>query len=266
MTMQRTTLLLVAAAMACGFTTRAAAQNPTVNFSSLEVLLAEPDRMDLHKLALWAGWATQQYEYNMPFIEITNPSDAPSAITSFEMSIGDTAFQFSNQFLRKEDTNAGAFPANGTDYAFTGYSTPDIEFDTSVDEDGDLLVIDFTDGGLMPGETVRFQVDINRDPDEPNEKLFADYTSVFFKSDGSDDTSENSEIVITFEGGDEWRGTLPNQDIDGSITQFFQRARPYSVPQQGVMVGPIPIVPEPAAGLLAALGVATIGARSKRRR
>lgn len=265
MTKQRVIQLMLAAAFVGGFATRAAAQGPTVNFSSIEVLLAQPDRMDLQKLALWAGWATQQYEYNMPFIEISNPSDATQAITSFEMSIGDTKFQFSKAFLRKEDTNAGAFPANGIDYAIAGYSTPDIEFESSIDNGGDLLVVDFTDGGLLPGEVVRFQVDIDRDANQPTQKLFADYTSVFFKSDGSTDTSQNSEITVTFADGSDVNLVLPNQNVDGAISRFFQSARPYSTPQQGVKfsVPLVPVIPEPSAGLLAGLALAALGARRR---
>lgn len=244
--------------------TAGSAQAVMISFSNLETVLADPDDKDSMMTALWTGWATQLYEYNMPFVELVNDADAPSAIEEFRMSIGDTDYQFSNEFLRKEDTNSYPYEANG-EYAITGYSTPDIDFTTSVEQDGDILVIDFGPDGLAPGETVRFQVDINGDNSEM--MVFADYLSVFMTPNGGDDTSNNSVIEVTYVDPEITADplTLPNFTVSSDVVSFLQSPRPYSTMQPidvfpGTTIDPIP---EPTAGLLALLAAASFATRRR---
>ncbi len=233
----------------------ASAQAATINFSSLETVLADPDDKNSMMTALWTGWATQLYEYNMPFIELTNESDAPAPIMSFTMTIGDEDYQFSNEFFRKGNTNSHPYPADGS-WAIAGYSTPDVDFTSSIADDGNELTVDFGDVGLQPGETVRFQVDIDRDRE--GLMMFADYTSVFFGK---------SKISLDFAGIDQdpTEVTLPALPVSADVAMFLQNPRPYNV-MQPIDVFPdttIDVIPEPTTTLLASL--AAIGFVARRR-
>lgn len=239
----------------------ASAQAATINFSSLETVLADPTDMNSKMTALWTGWATQLYEYNMPFIELSNEADSPAAISSFTMTIGDTNYGFSNEFFRKESTNSFPYPADGS-WAIAGFSTPDIDFTSSIADDGDTLIVNFGNGGLQPGETVRFQVDIDRDDDEGGMMLFADYTSVFVRSGGP-----NSVISLDFAGIDQDPAPfmLPDLPVSNGVAQFLQTPRPYNV-MQPIDVFPdtvIDPVPEPSTVLLASLALAGFAARRR---
>ena len=77
--------------------------------------------------ASWAPWSTQIKEYNMPFIEVSNPaSSALNTVESFQMTIGDTNYQLLERVLRQEQARTRTpFLADGT-WAIKGYSTPDI--------------------------------------------------------------------------------------------------------------------------------------------
>lgn len=234
------------------------AQAATVNFSSLETLLADPTDMMSAKTALWTGWLTQLYENNMPYIEITNDADDP-AITQFTMTIGDADYQFSNEYKNKLWTNSYPYQADGT-YALLGYSTPDIELVGSIADNGDTLVIDFGDGGLQPGETVRFQVDIDRDPDAEGAMLFADYTSVFFTDDSE---GSNSFVTMDFAGTDnDASGFLSGSPTGGNDVQV---PRPYSEEQVPPMVPPTSLdpIPEPTSVLLVSLAAMGLAARRR---
>ena len=260
--------LLIPGLLALVAITAPAAAQTTINFSSLETVLANPMGMNDKMTALWTGWATQVYEYNMPFIELKNDSNAPFAVETFRMSIGDENYGFSNVFFRKEETNSYPFTANG-EYALTGFSTPDIEFATGIEDGGDTLLVDFSArGGLQPGEVVRFQVDIDRDTDVGGMKLFADYPSVFFTPNGGADTTGNSVIKMSYVGTSQTTSTtLPNYSMSDATTGFLTTPRPYSVMQPIDVFPDVPVgfpeIPEPTAGMLAALATATVVARRK---
>lgn len=232
-----------------------------VQFSSIETLLADPDDMMAAKTALWTGWLTQLYEGNMPYIEITNDADDP-AIEQFTMSIGDENYQFSNEFQHKTWTNSYPYAADGS-YALLGFSTPDVELTSSIVDGGNTLVVDFGAGGLQPGETVRFQVDIDADPGVEGMMLYADYTSVFFNAD---DPTQNSFVEFDFVGTDiDASGTLSAASIPTEVSQFFQAPRPYSVPQTPPPVPPTTFdrIPEPTSVLLASLAIAGLATRRR---
>lgn len=240
----------------------ASASAATVNFSSLETLLHAPTDMMAAKTALWTGWLTQLYENNMPYIELTNGANDP-AINQFTMTIGDEDYQFSNEFKNKTWTNSYPFAADGS-YALLGFSTPDVELTSSITDGGNQLVIDFGAGGLQPGETVRFQVDINADPDAEGAMIFADYTSVFFTP--NDDDGPSSFVTIDFAGTDlDASGSLTNPSIPTEVAQFFQSPRPYRTPQTPPEVPPTTFerVPEPTGVLLASLALVGLAARRR---
>jgi len=212
---------------------------------------------------LWTGWLTQLYEYNMPFVELENDDTVP--ITQFTMTIGDTDYQFSNEFENKSWTNSYPYPADGS-HALAGFSTPDIEFTSSITDGGDVLVIDFGDGGLQPGETVRFQVDINRDSPDSGDR-YANYTSVFFNNDDqtAGDTP-NSELMVVFapvDGMATPNGFLTLPDFDTTVDP--QDPRPYSVMQPIDLFPNTPFdrIPEPTAAALLAMVAAPLAGRRR---
>lgn len=240
----------------------AMAQGVTINFSSLEIVLAEPDNKMAIMSASWSPYSTQLKEYNMPFIEVLNPASATNTIESFQMSIGDTNYNFSNEYFGKDKTNSAPFPADGS-WALTGYSTPDVNISSSLQINGDQLLVNFDDG-LKPGEVVRFQVDINPDdPTDSNQAVLADYTSVFFNNDASDEEPvPNSEIRIEYTDSEEFALlSLPDFDLDFDP----QTVRPYSV-MQPIPTFPdvtIPAIPEPTTALLASLALVAGAARRR---
>lgn len=230
----------------------------TVNFSSIEVALADPDNKDDIMNALWTGWMNQVYEYNMPFIELANEATDTLSISEFRFSIGDTNYNFGNEFFRKEKTNASGIPVTG-DYALLGESTPGIPFSSSIEDGGDTLVLSFGNGGLAPGQTVRFQVDINADdPADRDLMFFAPYTEVFFNNG---DNADNSLVSLAFVGSDEEASAfIPNFEVPNAVS--VTTPRPHSQMQ---MLDPLPglqltgnRIPEP--GSLALLLIAGLGA------
>jgi hypothetical protein len=264
--MKSLSLMTGVLALAASIAAPAAAQT-TINFSSLETVLVNPMDMNNKMTALWTGWGTQVYEYNMPFIELRNASNSPFAVETFRMTIGDTDYKFSNIFAQKENTNSYPFAANG-EYAITGFSTPTIDFETFIELSGDQLVVDFSErGGLQPGEVVRFQVDIDRDVAGVG-KMYADFPSVFFTPNGGSDTSGNSVVTLSYVGTDQTTtNTLPNFAMSDATTGFLTTPRPYSI-MQPIDVFPdtpigFPEIPEPAAGLMAMTAMAALAARRR---
>ena len=257
------TVLALAAAIAAP-----ASSQTTINFSSLETVLVNPMDMNNKMTALWTGWATQVYEYNMPYIELKNDASAPFPVATFRMSIGDTNYGFSNIFFQKESTNSYPYAANG-EYALTGFSTPDLDFSTGIEDGGDTLLVDFTArGGLKPGEVVRFQVDIDRDTDIGGMKMFADYPSVFFTPNGGADTTGNSVVTLGYVGTSQTTSTtLPNYSMSAATTGYLTTPRPYSVMQPIDVFPDVPVgfpeIPEPTAGVLAAVALAAAAVRRR---
>lgn len=238
------TLTILALAGATTF-----AQEASLNFSSIETALVDPDDDNSMMTALWTGWTTELYEHNMPFISLTNDPSSTEPITQLTLSIGDTRYEFSNEFEHKEWTNSYPYSADGS-YAVTGFSTPDVSFDSYILDGGDTLLLNFDDGGLQPGEVVRFQVDINRDSADEGALIYADYTQVFFNNG---DTTPNMEISISF-GDDELAPKAYATVGDQAGTTDVQSPRPYGEKQ---MIPIFPetevVVPEPTAGVLAML-------------
>ena len=254
-------ICLFAFVTACG---NQALQAASVNFSSIEIALADPDDKMGVMNALWGGWQTQVYEYNMPFIELANGSDETLNISEFRMSIGDTNYQFSNEFMHKDKTNAAPFPANG-EYAILGYSTPDIPITSTVENGGDVLVVSFGNGGLKPGEVVRFQVDINADNLDPGMMYFAPYTEVFFNKDGIAGEVDPNNSIVALEFVEDVPGVsaqLPNYDVPNAVSIFDPRDH-----AQMQQIDPLPpldlTVPEPTS--MALIGIAGLGACLRRR-
>ena len=239
-------------------------QAATINMSSIETALAEPDNDNAMHVALWAGFMTQVFEYNMPFIELSLAAD-DDVLNEFRMTIGDTDYNFSNEFKNHHRTNASLIPVSG-EYALLGHSTPGINFSSSIPDGGDTLVLDFGPGGLQPGQTVRFQVDINADPGSVGTEMFEAYSKVFYQANGGPDNSGNSLITLDFASDPDASVVLPNYSMDTGNIVSLSNPRPYSEMQGIDLQGDLEIgeVPEPTSVALA-LVAGAMGLASRRR-
>src|SRR5690606_10670586 len=118
------------------------------------------------------------------------------SITQFKMTIGDDQFQFGNALMGM--------------YAKLGKDTPGYSLSSTVEDGGDTLVVNILNGGLAPGETVNFQIDLDVDPAYAGVfYMHPDYRTVLFDMNGdnyyqnagivndpSDD--DNSQVSLTF--------------------------------------------------------------------
>lgn len=241
------------------------AHSATLNFSSLETVLADPTDMASKMHAAWTGWQTEVAENNTPFISLTNEAGQP-AILSMKMTIGDTAYKFGTQFKNKAKTNAWDIPVTGQP-ALLGKSTPNVVMTSTLVDGDNAILLTFGNGGLQAGQRVIFQVDIDQDASGVGTMMFAPYTDVFFTPNGGADTSGNSVVTIDYAGlAIDSMVTLPNFAIANGMGVSLSSPRPYNQMQ---MVPTFPNtsidpVPEPSAQLILA-GVAAIAAGIRRR-
>lgn len=217
--------MTLALALLCTLTAGAMAQVGTVasfslNLSSSEQILANPNDPTVMHFQSWDSPLTRIIERNMPFLELTNSATSTVNLTEFRFTIGDTNYNFGNGFLG--------------DYAVLGTTTPGIDFNAV--SGGDELVMQFNNGGLAPGETVRFQVDIDADP---GFMTFAhpDYRTVFFDIIGqsasvADDSDNSLATALFLLSDDSIRGVSQRlQDISAGSDNVFVNGniRPYSI-------------------------------------
>jgi hypothetical protein len=135
-------------------------------------------------LAQRAAWRTQydlQLARNTPYLLITNTSQLPSVeATTMTMTVGAAGYHF--DWVRTIDTSPGV--------------------------DVDVMQVDALEGGLeadhfelaftglVPGAFALMQLDI--DPDDPNEFHLPDFRTVLFQGNG-DGTGLNSTVDATLE-------------------------------------------------------------------
>lgn len=159
--------------------------------SSKEAVLENPDDMMIMKYSAWDVAAQRIADRNMPFLELTNNSNSEAPITEFNMTIGDTRFNFSDVFFG--------------DFIRLGDSTPGFDLQASTengDLPGDMLRVVINPGvGLLPGETVRFRVDIGVDPGFPDLFPHQDFRLVFFDMFDNNDPANNSIVTSIFADG-----------------------------------------------------------------
>lgn len=220
-----------------------------LNLSAKEMVLANPGDMMAMKYSAWDTPTQRIADLNMPFLELINNSNSDAPITQFTMSIGDTNFHFSN-----------LFPSFNGSYVKLGSTTPGFDLQATTENSGDLLKVTIGDGGLLPGETVRFRVDIDVDPGHPELYPHQDFRLVFFDMNGNG-TADNSVVTSTFsEGGmtEQVSSQLPDYPSDND--QFVNGdIRPYSV-MVGIDVFNLAAsrsneIPEPVSFSLLSLGV-----------
>jgi hypothetical protein len=123
----------------------------TLRFSEKEMKLEHPSDMMWDKYLMWDLAFQRMNDRNMPYLELTNDAASADPIKELHLTIGDTRFNFSDDVMGK--------------FAMLGSTTPGYNITSStVGNLGNELVVNIGDGGLQPGEVVRFKIDLAVDP------------------------------------------------------------------------------------------------------
>lgn len=230
-----------------------------LNLSAKEMVLQNPGDMMAMKYSAWDTPTQRIADLNMPFLELTNNANSDAPITEFNMTIGDTRFNFSN-----------LYPAFAGSYVMLGDSTPGFDLQATVLDDGDLLKVLIGNGGLMPGETVRFRVDIDVDPGFPDIYPHQDFRFVFFDVNGNS-VVDNSIVTAVFsEGGMTEEVSAQMDDYSSNNANYVNNnIRPYSI-MEGIDVFNLAatdtnVIPEPSSLALMSLGALATLLVSRRR-
>jgi len=237
-----------------------------VNIASKEAVLENPNDSAVRMFAAWDSPYQRIADRNMPFVEVRNLGGSTANLTEFRMTIGDTNFNFSNEFF-------GSF-------ALLGDSTAGVDLSGAITSSGDELVVTLGNGGLAPGEVVRFRIDLAVDAGVSGMFPHPDFRTVLFDMNDMDGNgiSDNASVSALFTDPDDSSMTLVatseliDFSVNGPQAQYFnQFIRPYSVMEgidtfsaQGLAQNSV--VPEPSTAGLAVGGLMMAFAAVRRRR
>jgi len=260
--------------VACVVSSPVAAQNVgtwTVKISEKEMLLDQPNDMDVQKYVMWDLGFQRMNDRNMPYIELTNEPGSTAPITEFRLTIGDTRFNFTDSFMG--------------DFAMLGKTTPGFDITSSTTGNlGNELLVNIGDGGLAPGETIRFKIDLNVDAAFADQFFpHPDYRTVLFDMNGFNvydslqqfSTADNAQAKVTFQpatGGTVMSEPMVFADelVVGPAAEFFnENYRRYNEtdPVRIFALGGGAVIPEPGSivlGLAGVLGGLWFSRRSRR--
>ena len=264
------------ALLACIVTSSVEAQDVgtwSVKISEKELLLEQPSDMMVQKFVMWDLGFQRMNDRNMPYVELKNESDSTASITQLRMTIGDTRFNFTNSFMG--------------DFAMLGSTTPGFDITSStVGNLGDELIVNINNGGLAPGEVIRFKIDLNVDPQFAGQFFpHPDYRTVLFDMNGDNiydsengipNSSDNAVVSLTFDpasGPNFTAGGVPFSDpqVEGDPANFFNdNYRRYTEmdPVRIFALNGGVAIPEPssiAIGLFGVLGSFWYSRRARRR-
>ena len=122
-----------------------------VSISEKELKLENPVDMMWDKWLMWDIGFQRMMDRNMPYVELLNEAESTSPITEFRLTIGDNRFNFG--------------PVENTDLALLGSTTPGFAIASSTTGGlGDQLVVTIGNGGLLPGQLLRFKIKLDVDP------------------------------------------------------------------------------------------------------
>lgn len=235
--------------------------------SSKETLFTQPHTPEWMMAAMSDTPSRRRADRNMPWLEIQNDSVEGVNLTEFHLTIGDERFHFSNDHFEN----------------FTVISPTSSFQDTSpqTEDNRDELVVMFNDGGLAPGQKVRFRIEIGVDANQTmiqQQWPHPDFRTVLFDINGIDaygltpltareeDQTDNSSGYGIFRKGQtiikSTRTTLPDYLLYGPTGNVFnQHFRSWAGPEEVHIFGAevTAMVPEPGSFLLSALGIAVLG-------
>lgn len=230
--------------------TSAKAQNSwAVSISEKEMKLEHPVDMMWDKWLMWDIGYQRMMCRNMPYIELLNEATSAAPITEFHLTIGDNNFNFA--------------PVEGTKFALLGSSTPGFDLtSTTLNGLGDELVVTIGNGGLLPGQLVRFQINLDVDPAYAAQYSASfgssqpDFRTVLFDMNGlnvytgvqhsSSDDNAKASVVFT-PGGKSNTVAFPDEVVP--VSQYFNnnlRVYKASDPVLIFQIGGGTEVPEPS--------------------
>jgi hypothetical protein len=266
-------IALISAALATG-PAMAQTNSFTLKFSEKEMKLEEPTDMMWDKYLMWDLAFQRMNDRNMPYLELLNNSSSTSPIKELHLTIGDTRFNFSDDVMGK--------------FAMLGHTTPGFTITSStVGNLGNELVVNIGGPGLLPGELLRFKIDLAVDPEFADD-FFAhpDYRTVLFDMNGfnvydglqQSNVADNAKAWVIFDpaaGAD--ISTVPvalqDESVTGAAADFYNNNyRRYGemdpVRTFQLVGGGSAVIPEPGGMLLASFavlgGLAWSGRRHRR--
>jgi hypothetical protein len=264
---------LILLAITATLTNRALAQDSwSLRISEKENELAHTGDPMWSKWLMWDIGYQRMMDRNMPYIELTNAATSTDPITQFHITIGDNRFNFA--------------PVQGTDLVMIGSTSPaTLPLTAStVGGLGDELVVDLGNGGLAPGDTVRFKIKLGIDPSFAATYAASfgaslpDYRTVLFDMNGvnvydgntvDNSTKDNSQSFVIFDTNmHSSTAVFPDETVPNGI-YYNNILRPYTAIDMVNLFqleGAAPI-PEPASVGLAIFGMAgfLLSRRSRRR-
>lgn len=233
----------------------------SLKVSEKEMKLEHPSDMMWDKYMMWDLPFQRINNRNMPYFELKNDSTSPGPIKQFRLTIGDTRFNFSKA-------------AMGV-YALLGSTSPFTAMTSSVNNQGDELVLDFGGNGLAQGESVRFKIDIDVDPSFAAQIYhLPDYRTVLFDMNGlnvydgnvlNESTADNAHATAMFSIGDVLSAVGPSPFADERVldqSAFFYNENRRSYRDSGSdtvrtfqLSVQASVIPEPGCILLAGFGL-----------
>lgn len=247
----------------------------TLELNEKEMMLAHPGDLGMAMYSMWDVSYQRILDRNMPFVKLFNDEDSTVPITELRLTIGDERFNFSN--------SAAMFHGK---YTMNGRSNPDAAISSHVEDQGDELIVDFGNGGLLPGNGVCFRINLDVDAGYPDIFPYPDYRTVLFDMNGievydggvpnesSDDNAMATVIYGTAGPPPLELGpyAFPDADVQAPQSFFLNGVvRPYGImehPDTFAVSAAISGVPEPSSivlGVIGGLGGMMLGLRSRRR-
>jgi hypothetical protein len=240
-----------------------------VGISENGPVLENPNNPSIKMSEMWDTSSQRIMARNTPWIEIANLGGSTGNLLSLDITIGDTRFNFDDSYfgalIQTSASNAPGAIASATTI------------------DGDMLSLTFGNGGLAPGQTVYFRIDIGSDTMDVFQ--MADFRTVMFDMNGvnvydnliDNSDADNSLFTATFVDPNNLAMTamaetrLPDFDVDGLPGQYFnQSRRPYGQMEdidifRATGLNQAGVIPEPTS-IAMAMGAAVVGVIVARRR
>jgi hypothetical protein len=202
----------------------------------------------------YIGWDSsfqRLADRNMPSVEITNNNLSNANIVGLRLTIGDTRYNFGSSIFGSPAKIAKSDGTTTLSSVNTNAGNGSLA--------GDILNITLGGGGIAPGDSFRFKIDLDVDAGQVGLYPHPDFRRVLFDMNG---VNPSDNMIVTAIYSDAMASTLSltleDYDVEGPQSQFFnQNLRPYSV-MEGVDVfgGPVLTeneIPEPATLALVAL-------------
>jgi hypothetical protein len=257
----------MALAMTCALVPPARAAGTdsfTVKIAEKQQALSDPTDEAMQHFLMWDLNADRVLDRSMPYVELKNDSTSTSPITSFHVTIGDTRFHFDCATLHS--------------CAMLGKTTPGISLTSAVSAisgnsastSGDELDLTIGNGGLKPGEVVRFKIALAPDAGT-HFFIHPDFRTVLFDMNGKNvydgnliqvSSTDNAQLTAIY--GLTGSGTLTagpialeDTSVVGVESQYYNGIfRHYGVMEPVdtfAKAGSVATIPEPGTLVLAAL-------------